>query len=230
VEDQETADKLKPWYRPMCKRPTWNDYYPQSYNRPNTHLVDTDGKGVTEITEKGLIANGKEYELDCIIFASGYDFERTSIKSLNFDVIGKDGEKLEDHWKDGLRTLHGSHVNGFPNLFLVQLAQGGDFPANIPTCWTEIAERTAFIVDHMEQNNIASVMADADYEKAWTDLISSAQPVPDLRDCTPGLLSHEGSTDPKLAALQGYPEGARSFYALMSTWQDSGDFEGLSYE
>jgi cyclohexanone monooxygenase len=230
VDDPETAEKLKPWYRPMCKRPTWNDYYLQSYNRPNTHLVDTDGQGVKEITENGIVANGKEYPLDCIIYASGYDFQRTSLKALNFDVIGKGGRTLNEYWQDGLRTLHGSHVNGFPNMFLVQLAQGGDFPANIPTCWTEIAERTAIVVDYMEQNGIDCVMADQAYEEAWVDLIASAEPVPDLRDCTPGLLSHEGSTDPKLAALQGYPEGARTFYALMSTWQNSGEFEGLCFE
>ncbi|MCB0221279.1 MAG: NAD(P)/FAD-dependent oxidoreductase, partial [Chrysiogenetes bacterium] len=73
VQDPKTADALKPWYRQFCKRPCFHDEYLDTFNRPNVELVDTDGKGVERITEEGVVANGKEYELDCLIFATGFE-------------------------------------------------------------------------------------------------------------------------------------------------------------
>ena len=58
---EDTAEALKPWYRQFCKRPCFHDDYLPSFNRPNTHLVDTDGKGVQQITEKGVVVDGTEY-------------------------------------------------------------------------------------------------------------------------------------------------------------------------
>jgi cyclohexanone monooxygenase len=230
VKDPETAEKLKPWYRPACKRPTFNDDYLPSFNRPNTHLVDTDGKGVSEITENGLVANGETYEVDCIIFASGYEFAKDSSKSIQFEIEGEGGKTLQEYWQDGIRTLHGMHVNGFPNLFMVQLAQGADFAPNVPTGWGNTAETIAYIIDHMQQNQLAQVEADKAHEQAWVDLVSNADPVPDLRDCTPGLLSHEGAVDGKLSKLQGYPDGPRAFFKLIETWKAEGEFEGLEFQ
>ena len=73
VRDPDTAGKLKAWYRQLCKRPCFHDEYLQAFNNPNTHLVDTDGKGVGQITETGVVAGDREYELDCIIYGSGFE-------------------------------------------------------------------------------------------------------------------------------------------------------------
>ena len=73
VKDRDTAQKLKAWYRQLCKRPCFHDEYLQAFNAPGTHLIDTDGKGVERITEKGVVAGGVEYEVDCIIYASGFE-------------------------------------------------------------------------------------------------------------------------------------------------------------
>ena len=73
VQDKKTAEALKPWYRQFCKRPTFNDEYLPAFNRPNITLVDTRGRGVDRITEKGLVFDGVEYEVDCIIFATGFE-------------------------------------------------------------------------------------------------------------------------------------------------------------
>ena len=72
VADSETGEGLKAWYGQLCKRPCFHDAYLQSFNDPSTHLVHTDGKGVERITEKGVVFDGEEYLVDCIIFASGF--------------------------------------------------------------------------------------------------------------------------------------------------------------
>ncbi len=230
VRDKTTAEKLKPWYRAACKRPTFNDDYLQAFNRPNTHLVDTDGRGVTEITEKGVVANGVEHEVDCIIWASGFDFSKAASHAVRFDVRGEGGRDLRDHWKDGLRSLHGMHVAGFPNLFLVQLAQGADFVPNIPTGWQDAGQTIAAVVAHMGEQSLAKVVAEPAMEAAWTDIITHSPPFPDLRDCTPGLLSHEGTADPKVASYQGSPDGPRGFLKMIANWRSSETYSGLKFE
>ena len=71
--DPSTARNLKAWYRQLCKRPCFHDEYLQAFNNPNTHLVDTDGKGVAQITATGVVAADRESRLDCIIYASGFE-------------------------------------------------------------------------------------------------------------------------------------------------------------
>jgi hypothetical protein len=101
------------------------------------HLVDTDGKGVERITKTGVVVGGKEYEVDCIIYASGFEVGTAFERRAGYDTIGRDGLKLSDYWADGMRTLHGQHVHGFPNLFIVQAAQGANLISNYPHNLTE---------------------------------------------------------------------------------------------
>ena len=115
VEDPATAEHLKAWYRQLCKRPCFHDEYLQSYNEPGTHLVDTDGKGVERITENAVVVAGVEYEVDCIIYASGFEVGTPQTRRNGYDMTGRDGVKLSEYWADGMRTLHGMQVHGFPN-------------------------------------------------------------------------------------------------------------------
>ena len=126
VQDPATAEALKPWYRQLCKRPCFHDEYLQAYNRPSCHLVDTDGKGVERIDETGVWVKGVHYELDCLVFASGFEVGTSYERRSGFDTIGRYGEKLSEHWTDGMRSLHGMHVHGFPNLFILGFAQGAN--------------------------------------------------------------------------------------------------------
>lgn len=219
-----------PWYRPLCKRPTFNDDYLHAYNRPGTRLVDTDGKGVEAITETAVIANGTEYPVDCIIYASGFEFAKDPLRALKFEVLGAGGVDLRSHWAQGVRSLHGLHTRGFPNMFTVQLAQGADFAANVPTGWQDAGETIAVIVDHMRQQGLSRVEVEEADELAWSQQIAATPPIPDTRDCTPGLLTFEGGTDPRIALLSGVPEGPRGFFAMMAGWKWSGDFAGLAFE
>ena len=124
VQDRDTAQNLKAWYRQLCKRPCFHDEYLQAFNEPGAHLIDTDGKGVERITEKGVVAGGVEYEVDCIIYASGFEVGTEFTQRAGFDLTGRDGMKLSEAWADGMRSKHGIHVHGFPNLFFVQPTQG----------------------------------------------------------------------------------------------------------
>jgi cyclohexanone monooxygenase len=94
VADPLTAQGLKAWYRQLCKRPCFHDEYLDAYNQPGTHLVDTDGRGVERITERGVVVAGEEIEVDCIIYASGFEVGTEFIRRAGFDLTGRDGERL----------------------------------------------------------------------------------------------------------------------------------------
>src|SRR5204862_3709354 len=137
VRDPETAQKLKAWYRQLCKRPCFHDEYLQAFNQPNTHLVDTDGKGVERITPAGVVAAGVDYPVDCIIYASGFEVGTPFTRRAGFDMTGRDGVRLSEYWADGMKTKHGTHVHGFPNAFIVQVSQGANLISNVPHNFTE---------------------------------------------------------------------------------------------
>src|SRR6201999_2764972 len=107
VTNPAAAESLKPWYRQFCKRPTFNDEFLPTFNRPNVELVDvSESKGVERITKKGLIANGKEYEVDCIIFASGFEISSAFKRRIGFEIWGRDGLWLYNYYVDGFPTQH----------------------------------------------------------------------------------------------------------------------------
>ena len=126
VADPATAEALKPWYRQFCKRPTFNDEFLPTFNRPNVELVDVSAsKGVERITPRGLIANGREYAVDCIIYASGFEITTSFKRRTGFDIRGRGGQLLHDYWAVGYKTLHGFPSHGFPHLFCICVYQNG---------------------------------------------------------------------------------------------------------
>ncbi|MDE2301431.1 MAG: NAD(P)/FAD-dependent oxidoreductase, partial [Sphingomonadales bacterium] len=127
VTDRDTAEALKPWYRHLCKRPlSSNEFYP-AFNRPNVTLIDVaETKGLEAMTEKGFIANGREHEIDCMIFASGFEVTSALERRWGIDEIrGRGGVSIYDHWRHGPLTLHGTMTHGFPNQFYIGYIQGG---------------------------------------------------------------------------------------------------------
>ena len=129
VKDPNVAESLKPYYRQFCKRPCFHDEYLDTYNRENVTLVDTQGKGLDKITEKGIFFDGKEYEVDCIIFATGFEVGTDYTRRSGYEIYGRKGLSIMDKWKDGLSTMHGMHSRGFPNSFFFGPQQAG-FTAN----------------------------------------------------------------------------------------------------
>src|SRR5206468_6059982 len=193
VSDRETAAKLKAWYRQLCKRPCFHDAYLQAFNTPGTHLVDTDGKGVERITENGIIVAGKEYALDCIIYASGFEVGTEYKRRAGFDLTGRGGVKLSEHWAAVMRTKHCIHVHGFPNAFLVQPTQGANLISNVPHNLTEAAQTIAMMVRHALDVDAREVEVTKEAEDAWVALLLSG---PGMMlgslDCTPGYYNNEG--------------------------------------
>ena len=147
VDDRDTAQKLKAWYRQLCKRPCFHDEYLDAYNAPNP-LVDTDGQGVERITETGVVVAGVEYPVDCIVYASGFEVGTDPTSRAGYDPVGRGGRRLSEHWASGMRSLHGVHVHGFPNMFLVQPAQGANLISNVPHNLSDAAVTIAAIVRH----------------------------------------------------------------------------------
>lgn len=232
VDDPATAEALKPWYRQLCKRPCFHDEYLQAYNEPTAHLVDTDGKGVTRIDETGCWVGDQHYELDCLIFASGFEVGTALARRAGFETAGRDGVTLSDRWADGMRTLHGMHVHGFPNLFIVGITQGANLLSNITHNLTEAATTIAAIVGHARSEGATRIEVTAEAEQAWIDLLqSSAGSFLGNPECTPGYYNNEGKpVGPKERLnASGHPGGAVAFFDYIDAWRTSGDFEGLAF-
>jgi cation diffusion facilitator CzcD-associated flavoprotein CzcO len=231
VDDRETAAKLKAWYRQLCKRPCFHDEYLQAFNVPGTHLVDTDGKGVEWITEKGVVVAGKEYGLDCIIYASGFEVGTEYKRRAGFDMSGRGRTKLSQHWGQGMRTKHGIHAHGFPNAFFVQPTQGANLISNVPHNLTEAARTIALIVKHAQDNGFSEIEVTKEAEDKWLELLLTN---PGLMigapDCTPGYYNNEGREPGPAARLNvGYPAGAMAYFRYLDGWRSDGKFEGLEF-
>jgi cation diffusion facilitator CzcD-associated flavoprotein CzcO len=232
VDDAATAEALKPWYRQLCKRPCFHDEYLQAYNEPGAHLVDTDGKGVERIDETGVWVGGVHYELDCLIFASGFEFSTEQAKGSGFETIGRGGETLAKHWAEGMQSLHGIHVHGFPNLFIVGLTQGANLISNITHNLTEAGTTIASVVAHALETGADEVEVTEEAERRWVELLeSSSMSFLGNADCTPGYYNNEGGeiTRRDRLNMSGYPQGPVAYFHYIDGWRRSGDFEGLEF-
>ena len=168
VDDPDVAESLKPYYRQFCKRPCFHDEYLPTFNLANVHLVDTDGKGVERFTETGLVANGEHIELDCIIFATGFEVGTNYVRRAGYDTVGRAGRQLSEKWKNGLRTVHGLQTEGFPNAFFMGFNQGA-VTVNIPQTLNEQAVQIAYMLDQVRARGGSQIEATPEGEQAWVD-------------------------------------------------------------
>jgi cation diffusion facilitator CzcD-associated flavoprotein CzcO len=233
VQDPDTAENLKAWYNQLCKRPCFHDEYLDSYNQPGTYLIDTDGKGVERITEKGVVVAGVEYEVDCIIYASGFEVGTPFDQRNGFDPVGRDGLALSEYWADGMRSKHGMHVHNFPNLFIVAFTQGANLISNVPHNLTEGGKTAALTVKHALDNGYERIEVTAEAEQSWLDLLATGpgRMMMGNDQCTPGYYNNEGQPLPEGQSFVGlgYPQGAQAFFKYIDAWRTKGDFEGLTF-
>jgi cation diffusion facilitator CzcD-associated flavoprotein CzcO len=231
VEDARTAEALKPWYRQFCKRPTFNDDYLPTFNRPNVTLVDTGGKGVDRVTETGLVVDGIEYEVDCIIFATGFEVGTAYTRRAGFEIHGRDGRTLTDHWNGGLKTLHGFMSHGFPNCFHMGTNQSSLTP-NFPHLLEEQARHIAEVVGEARLRQASVVEPTAEAEAGWVQTIKdNARANLDFRiACTPGYYNGEGRAGDGAGLFDGlYGPGPIKFFDLIRRWREEG-MDGLAIE
>ena len=170
VEDKATAEALKPWYRQFCKRPTFNDEYLPTFNRPNVKLVDTKGRGVERVTETGLVFDGVEYEVDCIIFATGFEVGTAYTRRAGFEIYGRGGKTLTEHWANGTRTLHGFYSHGFPNCFHLGITQNALTP-NFPHMLDEQVRHIAELIQHANARQAQVIEPTAEAEAEWVQTV-----------------------------------------------------------
>ena len=232
VEDEITAEKLKPWYRQLCKRPCFHDAYLQAFNEPGTKLVDTDGKGVRQIDATGVWVGDTHYELDLLIYASGFEVGTPYERRSGFDTVGREGQKLSEKWADGMVTLHGTHVHGFPNMFIVGPSQAANLISNVPHNLVERGRTIAAIVSHAESSGAEQVETTREAERAWVELLEAGgRGFGGDQTCTPGYYNNEG-VDPedgaRVSAL-GYPDGPVAYFNYIADWRSTGDFAGLDF-
>jgi len=228
VKDAAVAESLKPYFRLFCKRPCYHNEYLETFNRPNVTLVDTRGAGVDRITEKGIVFDGKEYELDCLIFASGFEVGTHYTRRSRFEVTGRDGLTLGQKWKDGVRTLYGMHVHGFPNCFVMSLDQTG-FTVNFPYILNEQATHIAHVISRALGEDIESIEASQDAEAGWVDaVVERAQDRRSfLADCTPSYFNNEGVMNRKTYMASPYFGEPGEFERLLEEWRTEGSMKGL---
>jgi len=228
VRDQATAEALKPYYNQFCKRPCFHDDYLETFNRPNVTLVDTDGRGVERITETGVVANGREYELDCLIYGTGFEVGTAYTRRSGYELYGRGGQTLTGKWQDGVSTFHGFFVRGFPNCFVVSNTQSG-FTANFPHMLNEQSKHIAYVIKTASDRQAKRVEASEAAETAWVDTVvkSALQRQRFQEECTPGYYNNEGKPS-ALAARNGpYGAGSIAFMNLLKEWREADDLQGL---
>ena len=228
IEDPETAEKLKPWYGKFCKRPCFHDDYLPAFNRPNVHLVDTEGRGVERITEHAVWVDGVEYPVDVLVFASGFEVTTDYHHRLGFDPKGRDGVSMSESWAEGPHTLHGVLSHDFPNLMMISTVQGA-FGTNFAHYLTETSRHVAELIQACEDEGIATIEASPEAEEEWFNLLMTM--VGGLAvynaSCTPGYLNGEqGQGDMKAARNSPYMGSMLDYARLLKAWRDAGGLVG----
>ena len=227
VKDKETAESLKPYYNQFCKRPCFHDEYLDTFNNPNVELVDTDGKGLEEISEKGIIFEGKEYEVDCIIFATGFEVGTEYSRRAGYQIHGTDGITVTKKWENGLATFHGMHSRGFPNSFFFGPAQSG-FTATYTYSLDEQSIHLAHILKTAKDKGVTRIEASKEAEDKWIEtIIDKARLTADFQEnCTPGYYNNEGKVN-QTPQNNTYGGGPIEFFKIMEKWRSKGTLEGL---
>ena len=168
VKDPEVAEMLCPKDYPYgTKRPPIDTNYYETFNRENVTLVDLRRSPIMEITPGGIRTDAADYELDVIVFATGFDAMTGSL--LKIDIRGRCGRTLADAWSDGPRTYMGLQVSGFPNLFIITGPGSPSVLANMPTAIEQNVEWIGDCIAYMRERGADVIEATEEAEDAWVD-------------------------------------------------------------
>jgi cyclohexanone monooxygenase/pentalenolactone D synthase len=233
VRDPRTAEILKPYYRYLCKRPCFHDEYLDAFNEPNVTLVDCPA-GIEEVTERGPVVGGREYEVDCIVYGTGFEPELTPLyRRAGHEIVGRDGTTLAEKWSEGAASLFGMMSRGFPNLFVMP-APGQQ--AVVTVNYTQLAvlgaQFVAGAVARLEAKGVRVFDVDADAEADWTQKIvdSYVDGSHVMAACTPSRLNNEGDPGSINPRNGNWGRGFGDFFGyrdLLEGWVASGECDGL---
>jgi cyclohexanone monooxygenase len=232
VKDKKRAEMLKPYFRFRCKRPCSNDEYLQTFNRANVTLIDVSAtRGVERITEKGLVGDGTEYEVDCIIYASGFESGADLRVRTGIQVVeGRNGRSLYEHWSNGYKTLHGFMTHGFPNQFFTGFTQCG-VSWNLTEMYDQQCCHFAYIIKEALSRGDMTVEPSQEAQDAWCKIMkeNEVDNTEFFRECTPSYFNSEGKENARgLLGGELYGPGFHAFDRLLSEWRDKGDMAGLT--
>jgi cation diffusion facilitator CzcD-associated flavoprotein CzcO len=233
VANPDTAAALKPYYRYLCKRPCFHDEYFDAYNRPNVTLIDCPA-GIEKITDRGPVVGESQYEVDCIVYATGFEAEVTPLqRRVGHDIIGRDGISLAEKWADGAASLFGLMTRGFPNMFVMPApGQQSVVTVNYTQLAEFGAEFVAGAVALLEKQGVEAFDVNADAEADWIRQIvdTFVDPSGVMSACTPSRLNNEGDPGGIRARDTNFGRGFGDFFAyreLLESWLAAGDLDGL---
>jgi cyclohexanone monooxygenase len=229
VTDSDTAELLKPWYRPLCKRPCFHDEYLETFNRSNVQLVDASKGGVERLTKNGAVVDGREYPLDCLIFATGFDVGPDVARRVGFDVVGRGGMTLAQKWSDGFRTQFGVTSAGFPNCFFLIRTQTPN-PQNVPTLLEGMAEHVAYLIATARDRGGDVIESTHAGEEIWQQEMDAKRrnSARFYSECTPGYFNNEGDTSSSNFYSRIYGGGTIRYFDLMRGWREAGELKGMA--
>jgi cation diffusion facilitator CzcD-associated flavoprotein CzcO len=236
VSDPVKADILKPYYRYICKRPCFHDEYLSAFNAPNITLVDCPA-GIERINEKGPVVDGVQYEVDCIVYGTGFEPEQTPLyRRAGHEVIGRNGVTLADKWADGPHSLFGMMTRGFPNMFIMP----GPFQQSVVTVnYTQLAILGAEFVGRaiglLQREGVEVFDVSAEAEEKWVqgivDAYIDASRV--MAACTPSRINNEGHPEERSPLVGAYRGGLGDWFGYrerLENWVEDGRFDGLELE
>jgi cation diffusion facilitator CzcD-associated flavoprotein CzcO len=236
VADPDTAERLKPYYRYLCKRPCFHDEYLPAFNRPNVTLVDCPA-GIERFTEQGPVVDGHQYEVDLVVYGTGFEAELTPLqRRAGHEITGRGGVRLADKWAPGPATLFGMMSRGFPNLFIMP---GPGQQAVVTVNYTQLAVLGAeFIggaVGILEQRGVRVFDVNAEAEERWVQKIldSFVDGSAVMSACTPSRINQEGNPQSYNPRCGNYGRGMGDFFGyreLLERWLEQGDCEGLELD
>jgi cyclohexanone monooxygenase len=225
VTDPVTAEAVKPWYNYLCKRPLFSDEFLQTLNRDNVTLVDTDGRGVERITETGVVANGTEIAVDCIVFATGFDVGAAAHKVGGYRLCGRNGLTIEAKWADGVRTLHGTQMAGFPNFHIVGGVAQGTTAFNFTHILAMQAMHAVAQIATALSAGLRTIEVTPEAETRWLAAMEAAHVDHSqfYEECTPGFLNNEGQFRDRPTFVGGtYGGGPLEYERIITEWRRDG--------
>jgi len=236
VKDPATAEILKPYYRYLCKRPCFHDEYLPALNNPNVTVIDCPA-GIDRITERGPVVDGHQYEVDCIIYGTGFEAEMTPLsRRAGHEIVGRDGITLAAKWADGPATLFGMMIRDFPNLFVMP-APGQQ--AVVTVNYTQLAVLGAdFVggaVQLLQKHGVEAFEVSVEAEASWTQKIvdSFIDGSSVMSACTPSRINNEGHPEAMKPQAGNYGRGLGDWFGyreVLEKWLEDGTFEGLDLQ
>jgi cation diffusion facilitator CzcD-associated flavoprotein CzcO len=236
VTDPATAERLKPYYRYLCKRPCFHDEFLGAFNNPNVTLVDCPA-GIDLVTERGPVVDGHQYEVDVLVYGTGFEAELTPLaRRAGHEIIGRGGVTLAEKWGPGPASLFGMMTRGFPNLFIMPApAQQAVVTVNYTQLAVLGADFIGATVGLLEQRGVRVFDVSAAAEEEWTQKIldSFVDGSRVMAACTPSRMNQEGNPQSVNPRNSNYGRGFGDYFAYrerLHQWLDQGDCEGLEID